>query len=97
MAQPHYVQTLGTYATDYLDEHYPKLMHHARRLRAVMRRDEYYGPIYFAHGEWCSPFDDGAVQFDYVGAIVNGNLITRVYIGNRASAALRSFRQEVGK
>lgn len=67
MAQPHYVQTLGTYATDYLDEQYPRLMHHAKRLRAVLRRDEYYGPLYFAYGEWCSPFDEGAVQFDYVG------------------------------
>ena len=32
-----------------------------------------------------------------VRAIVDGSLVTRVYIVNRASAALRSFRQEVGK
>ena len=32
-----------------------------------------------------------------VRAIVNGDMVTRVYIVNRASAALRSFRQEVGK
>ena len=33
----------------------------------------------------------------HVRAIVDGRLVARVYIVNRASAALRSFRQEVGK